>query len=200
MQTGLTHAVIEILTRFPKLGGLFGLLVAVAFGFLGIVHWNELQNMPASPERLALSEAVDRLRAGTDLWVEIEWVAWDCDNLVHTGSGSDADTEIVFTDETRSVLGVAEWSARLTCEEIQDHIAAGVLRAMSDGLYECLPGRGFDLAGYENADARLYLCTFCGRENSMVLVICAAVFVPLGLLMYPMCRIARRHYQRKGLL
>jgi hypothetical protein len=200
MQTGCVAALIEVLARFPKLGGAFGLLAAVAFGFLGITSWHELQEMPETPEQLTLSAAIARVTSGEEIWVEVEQVEWDCQNIVYSGSGSDTDTEIVFTDEPRSVLGVAQFERRLTYEEIAENPTVGVLRSMSDGFYERLPNRGFDLTEYENVDARLYLCTYCGRGNSTLGVICGVVLVPLGLLMYPLCLIMRKQYEKKGML
>lgn len=200
MRTGCTIGLIQLFARFPKLGGVLGLLVAGAFGFLGIVNWNELQTMPERPESLSLSDAIHRVNAEEDIWVEIEWVEWDCSNIVYSGTGSDAETEVIFTNESHSILGVAEFSRRLTCEDIVGSKAVGVLRPMTEGFYERLPKRGFDLADYgKNVDTRLFLCTYCGRGNSLLGVICATVFVPLGLLMYPLCLISRKDLEKKGL-
>lgn len=200
MRTGCTIGLIKLFTRFPKLGGLFGMLVAGVFGLSGIVQWNDLQSMPESPEALSLSDAIRRVNAEADVWVEIEWVEWDCHNIVHSGAGSDAETEVIFTNESGSVLGVAEFSSRLTCEDLVESTVVGVLSSMTDGFYKRLPERGFDLANYGRADTRVYLCTYCGRGNSMLAVICSAVFVPLGLMMYPLCLNLRKHYEKKGLL
>ena len=200
MRTGCTIGLIHLFARFPVLGGLFGLLAAGLFGFAGLVHWNELQDLPESPEVLSLSDAVHRVDSGEEVWVELEWVRWDCDNIVYSGAGSDAETDVIFTDEYGSILGVAEFSSRLTCEDLGGGTVDGMLRPMSGGFYKRIPKRGFDLTDYGNADVRLYLCTYCGRENSMLAVICGAIFVPLGLMMYPLCLSLRRHYQRRGML
>ena len=71
---------------------------------------------------------------------------------------------------------------------------------MSEGVYERLPERGFDLADYADADIRLSFCTYCGRGNSMLGVILGVVFVPLGLSLYPLCLYLRRDFRKKGLL
>ena len=57
---------------------------------------------------------------------------------------------------------------------------------------------GFDLTGYDDAVTRLFLCTYCGRNNSTLAVICGGVMVPLGLGMYPLCLGLKRHYEKKG--
>ncbi|MGD9406109.1 MAG: hypothetical protein PVH95_13265 [Anaerolineae bacterium] len=196
----LVHGALLLFARFPKVGGVFGLLVAAAFGFLGFSNWQDLQTMPEVPETLTLSEAVLRLEEAEDIWVELESVEWDCDNIVSSGGGSDARTNAIFTDEPHSVLGLATFSSRVSCAELPDGAVEGVLRRMSEGVYERLPGRGFDLAEYADANTRLSLCTFCGRGNSMLGVILGAIFVPPGLSLYPLCLYLREDFRKKGLL
>ena len=196
----LVHGALLLFARFPKAGGIFGLLSAAAFGFLGFSRWQELQTMPQYPERLSLSEAILWLDEVEDIWVELQWVEWDCDNIVSSGGGSDDRTDVIFTDESHSVLGRASFSYRVTCEDLPDGAVDGMLRRMSEGVYERLPERGFDLADHADADTRLSLCTYCGRGNSALGVILGAIFVPLGLAIYPLCLYLRREFTRKGLL
>jgi len=189
----LNHAALLLFARFPKVGGVFGLLAAAAFGFLGFSSWQDLQTMPEYPETLTLSEAILRLDEAEDIWVELERVEWDCDNIV----GGD---DVVFTDASRSVLGVAKYSDPVSCSNLADGAVVGVLRPMFDGVYERLPDRGFDLTDYADADTRLSLCTYCGRGNSKLGVIIGAIFVPLGLSLYPLCLYLRKDFVKKGLL
>jgi predicted outer membrane lipoprotein len=196
----LTGGLLLLFARFPWLGGVFGLLLAAAFGFLGVSSWHDLQTMPERPEVLTLADAALRVNAGEFLWVELEDIEWDCSNIVQSGGGSEARTEVVFTDESHNVLGVATFSDRLACEDIVAGTAAGILRRMSDGVYERLSPRGFDLAGYADVEARVSLCAFCGRRNSLLGVILAAIFVPIGLLMYPLCLYMRKDARKKDRL
>jgi hypothetical protein len=200
----LIELLTKLLARFPKLGGLFGLLFALAFGYTGFASWEMMQRMPRTPERLSLSEAASRASSGEDLWVEIASVKWDCRNVVYTRllDQRTTDTEVIFTDERAAVLGVALFreSRRLSCEDLPDTNVTGVLSRMGDTFYERMPKRGFDIAEYENAATRVRLCTFCGRPNSVGLVILAVIFVPLGLSMYPICLAMRKQYRDKGLL
>ena len=52
---------IRLLARFPKLGGLLGLLIAGGFGVLGVASWQQLRAMPDQPAQLSLSEAAEQL-------------------------------------------------------------------------------------------------------------------------------------------
>lgn len=183
------HALIEpLLSLFidhPRLGGLFGLVVAILFGYLGVSSWQAVQTMPQEPEQLALAEAVAAVQSGREnLWVSISDARWDCGNVVREGDR----TTVMFTDETQSVLGLAVFSGSqdMTCDDLSNAAATGVLRILGDREVERLDDRGFDLAGYEGASARVGLCTFCARGNSLGLVIVSAVMVVLGLAMYPM--------------
>ena len=196
----LVHGALLLFARFPKVGGVFGLLVAAAFGFLGFSSWQDLQTMPEVPETLTLSEVILKLEEAEDVWVELEWVEWDCDNIVSSGGGSDDRTDVIFTDESHQILGRAIFSSQVTCADLPDGAVEGVLRRMSEGVYERLPERGFDLADYADAETRLSLCTYCGRDNSMLAVILGAIFVPLGLSLYPLCLYLRKDFRKKGLL
>jgi len=196
----LVHGALLLFARFPKVGGVFGLLVAAAFGFLGFSSWQDLQTMPEVPETLTLSEAVLKLEETEDIWVELESVEWDCGNIISSGGGSDDRTDVIFTDESHQVLGRASFSSRVTCAELADGTVEGVLRRMSGGVYERLPERGFDLTRYIDADVRLSLCTYCGRGNSMLGMILGVIFVPLGLSLYPLCLYLRKDFRKKGLL
>jgi hypothetical protein len=196
----LVHGALLFFARFPKAGGVFGLLAAAAFGFLGVSSWLDLQEMPETPEALTLPEAILRLDEADDIWVELEGVEWDCGNTVPSQVTGDDRAEVVFTNESRTVLGVAIFSAPVTCVDLDGRTAEGVLSRMGDGFYERLSERGFDLTDYAVADARVHLCTYCGRGNSMLAIILAAIFVPIGLLMYPLCRYLQKESQKKGLI
>jgi hypothetical protein len=193
---------LSIFARFPKLGGLFGLIVATLFGILGVSSWQAYLNMPDTPKRISLAQAPSMLETEDEIWVEIDRVFWDCGNIVHTKSDTHYRTEIVFTDSARSILGLALFSKTkpLSCEDIQSQTASGTLRLMSDGVLKRMPERGFDLGGYHSFTSVVSLCTFCGRGNSLYLAIISVVMVPLGFIMYPLSIRLRRAYQKKGLL
>jgi hypothetical protein len=105
-------------------------------------------------------------------------------------------TSVVFTDQARSVLGLAVFSGSrdLTCDDLSGVAATGVLRILGDGEYQRLAVRGFNLSDYRGASARVGLCTFCNRGNSQGLVIISAIMVVLGLAMYP---ISLRLYRQR---
>lgn len=181
----LTQSLVNLFARYPRLGGLFGLAMAALFGYLGISSWQAMQTMPQEPQQLSLSEAVAAIQSsGEDLWVSIDDGWWDCGNMVREGDR----TTVIFTDQTQSVLGLAVFSGSrdMTCDDLSGAPATGVLRILGEREVERLDDRGFDLAGYEGASARVGLCTFCGRGNSLGLVILSAVLAVLGLAMYPM--------------
>ena len=188
---------LELLARFPRLAGLFGLVVAIAFGYLGIASWTALQEMPDAPPKVSLAQAVSLVSSGAEAWVDLDRVTWGCENIVH----GDADrTEVIFTDEVGSILGVALFSGsdHLCCAELADTHLTGILTQMGDGFLQRMPARGFDLARYDGVVARLHLCSFCGRGNSTGLVIISAVMVLVGLSLYPLCLFLRKRYMEKG--
>lgn len=180
----LTQPLVNLFARHPRLGGLFGLVMAFFFGFLGVSSWQEMQTMPQEPQQLALAEAVATVQSTREnLWVSIDDGLWDCANMVREGDR----TSVIFTDQARSVLGLAVFSGSrdLTCDDLSGVAATGVLRILGDGEYQRLAVRGFSLSDYRGASARVGLCTFCGRGNSQGLLIISAIMAVLGLAMYP---------------
>lgn len=194
---------LQLFAQYPKLGGLFGLVAAVAFAYLGFVNWNEVQKMPEAPINVSVTQAAALVNSGESAWVILQHIQWDCENIVHSYvSRRSYRTEILFTDETNSVLGVALFSRskRLSCAELTDTELTGVLSRIEDRFYERMPARGFNLTRYNGTTMRVHLCTFCGRDNSTLGVICGLVMAPLGLSMYPLCLSLRKHYLAKGIL
>ena len=178
------RVILALFARYPLLGGVFGLVLASVFGYVGLAASRDLRAMPQEPRRLSLAQAVAAMQSsGQDQWVAIDDVVWDCDNIVQEGDR----TAVIFADEARSVLGLATFTTRdLDCYGLELKDATGILRPLGDGEYAHLTSRGFDLSGYGSAAAKIALCTFCGRSNSSAFVVMAAIVVFLGLTMYPM--------------
>jgi hypothetical protein len=194
----MTHAVTHHLThwlgRYPRVGLAVGLAMAVAFSMTGVLFWNELQALPAQPETIAPSQVADRIAGGKSVWVEIKPVIWDCANILRYRSDGYARMKVVFTDETQSVLGVAEFgdADRLVCQDFGSS-ATGIADALEPAFYQGLPEGEFDLTNYQAATTRVRLCTYCGRHNSTLGVIFSFLMVLLGLGMYPLCLVMQRN-------
>ncbi len=180
----LVHPLIELFAAFPKLAGLFGLGIAILFGIGGVANLIEVQQLPEQPVQMALADVPAALESQKEIWAELSEVTWDCSNSIYDKSAD--RTAVVFTDQAQSILGVATFSDELKCSNMQGKPAAGIVSRMDDSFYTRLPGRGFDLSNYSAATTRLDLCTFCSRGNSIGLIVLSAIFVPLGLGMYPL--------------
>ncbi len=192
----LIHPLIELFAAFPKLAGLFGLGIAILFGIGGVANWNELQQIPEEPVQMSLADVPTALLSQNRIWAELSEVTWDCSNSIYDKSAD--RTEVVFTDQARSILGVALYGGKLSCNNMQGKTTGGVVSRMEDSFYTRLPGRGFDLSNYSEATVRLYLCTFCGRGNAIGLIVLSAIFVPLGLCMYPLALKLRADRDKKA--
>ncbi len=180
----LVHPLIELFAAFPRLAGLFGLGIAILFGIGGVATWIELQQMPEQPVQMSLADVPAALVSQNKVWTELSEITWDCSNSVYDKSVD--RTQVVFTDQGRSIFGVATFSDKLTCSDVQGKPAKGIVSRMDDSFYTRLPGRGFDLSAYAGATTKLELCDFCGRGNSILGIVLCAIFVPLGLCMYPL--------------
>lgn len=191
---------LRLFARFPMLGGLFGLIVTLGVGRIGLASWTELQTMPDTPPQVSLAQASHLVSSGGETWVDIERVRWDCQNTVYSRIGGSLSTEVLFTDETGSILGVAKFGGAEQCTDLQPTRLKGILSPMSDRFYQRMPERGFHITPYSKATVRVHLCAYCGRNNSIGALICSMVLAPLGLLMYPLSLALRRSYRKKGLL
>ena len=121
----LTIALTDFFARYPRVGGIFGLVIALAFGYLGFTTWQELQTMPQEPLALSLADATAAVRSsGQDQWVALDAVVWDCINIVQEGDRTSA----IFTDQGRSVLGLATFSGsgELTCDDLSSASASEI--------------------------------------------------------------------------
>ncbi|HLY29141.1 MAG TPA: hypothetical protein VKQ72_22540 [Aggregatilineales bacterium] len=194
-----TRGLIELFARFPKLGGLIGLLIAGAFGVLGVGSWQQLREMPDQPALLTLSDAAEQLHTHEQVWVQLSGVEWDCGNLVdETLLDGSHRTEVIFWDQASAVWGVALFSGQVRCRDLNSSKASGILTQMEAGFFDRLSQRGFDLTRYQGEKVRLNLCTFCGPANSTLGVVIGIIFVPIGLAMYPMCKGLQRYYRNKN--
>jgi len=189
-----------LFAKHPKLAGLFGLIVAIVFGILGLSAWNGAQKMPSTPTHITLNQIAATIKPNEEVWVEIDKVKWDCTNIVYTYSGIDLKTEAVFTDDTNSILGVAHFSLdqKPSCGDLNEINVKGTLLPMTDIFYSQMAGRGFQLAKYKNSAIRINLSTFGGPGNSQLLIFISLVMVLLGLALYPLCLYLKNRYPEVG--
>lgn len=132
----------NFLTRFfirqPKVVLVFGLAFALLFGALAIVGLRDVNRMPSAPQSVSISDA-NALAAsanGEQVWVSIEDGLLDCDNLIYRQVGSRTRTNVLVTNEAMTDVVVAEFSSRLTCEQILQQDLSGLLSKMSDRRYQ----------------------------------------------------------------
>ena len=182
----------RILITSPRLALWLGLAVAVAGVWISISYWQELRRMPSEPERVSLSQ-ISALGPGEERWVEITDARWDCQNLVHYEVARDTWTNAVFTDETQSIVGVATSSDQITCGELEQQLASGVVSRMGDADYTRLSRRGLNLAAYQETRTFLMLNTAGGRGNSRAGITVGVMFAVLGLALYPLSLRMQRH-------
>jgi hypothetical protein len=168
-----------------------GPLIAILFLWVGFSSWQELQRFPATPEVIPM-EMVSQSASEQSRWVHIEGILWDCQNIVYSSLTRNSRTEIIFFDHTQTLLGVATFNGKLTCDEIALRGSTGTVQRMTDRAVPLLQNRGFHLERYPNARDYVDFCSQCGPLNSLILVCLSSLMVPLGLLIYPLYRRAQR--------
>ena len=180
----------EFFTRFPRAALLFGLIIAVIFGFLGITSALTSAKLPASPRSLTMAQvaALPVADAGRQEWVTITDAVFDCSSLRPLDQ-----TQVLLTDVSRTTLIVATYSGKISCSKTKEIGATGFLSRMNAARFQrFLELKQFDLFGYGSVENYFDLCGFCGRSNSEGLVALSAVLAVSALVLYPYYRVQHR--------
>jgi hypothetical protein len=192
---------VALFVRYPKIAGLVGLVCALLFGNLAIFSYHETQRLPSTPIPVSVAEAAVLAPTGYDdrPWIEITDGVFDCESLRYKSVGGDNRTQIIVTDQARTIAIIAEYSTELTCQQVSENNATGLLSRMNERRYNrFLELNEFDLTGYEKTEVFMDLCAFCGRRNSQLLAVVGGILVVLSLSLYPICLAAHRKKVRAG--
>jgi hypothetical protein len=165
------------------IGVLVILTVGLAFGAVAISGWLDLQRLPSVPSRVSMSEAATLVADGSDKpWVEITDAVFQCDSLeVEKGDKGTGHTRIIVTDRNQRVVIVADYPGRLSCSEVRQREAVGLLSKMTQKRYDSfnlksawqtrVPGADvavaplYDLGAYKKAEVFMELDNPGGRSG-----------------------------------
>jgi hypothetical protein len=165
--------------------------IVVVFGYFGIDAWRDYRSFEDAPRQLTMHAAVDASESSRQ-WVALRGGAWRCDALMTNVPGGLAFVPAIVDDGS---IVVARFDHSIDCESVTAAPMTGVLETMDANRARDLRSAGLDLP----AGARLRtldVCDFCGRSNSRLGVIMCALFVLLGLSMYPLMLAYQRARQR----
>lgn len=193
---GLTR----IFAQCPICALIFGLPLAILFTCLAIFSWSNVQTLPERSETVPLSQIASKLESESRIWVVIPSVEWDCDNVIHDYVARSYNTEAIFTNPEHTIMGVATFSGRKTCEEIVQTELSGEVYFMNSAFLAKLPERGFDLAQHKGANTFVNVCTYCGRYNSLLGIWVCGILALTGLSLYPLSLSMNRRYRLTGRL
>jgi hypothetical protein len=191
---------IQTFAQCPKCALVFGLIFAIPFTAFAIFNWSHVQTLPERPESIPLSQIASKLESQSRIWVVIPSVEWDCDNVVHEHVARSYNTEAIFTNPEHTIMGVATFSGRKTCEEIAQTELSGEVYFMNSASLAKLPERGFDLAQHKGANTFVNVCTYCGRYNSLLGIWVCGILALAGLSLYPISLSMNRRYRLTGRL
>jgi hypothetical protein len=174
------------LLQHPRLAGLFGFVIALAFGALGVSSLIESRQLPDAPTVVTMAQFADALKTQDPYWAIIPNPQWDCSTLVHTKVGEDTHTEVFVRDPKNSVALLVTYIEPMECADLNQSQAVGVVRLMSEKYVQHLEQEG-RLAPFRDYRTLAYLCTTCGKQNSTWLLVISAIFVVIGLgITYPL--------------
>jgi hypothetical protein len=187
MENAIAMALTQFFIHNPKrvwLVSLFGIIVSGVFGY---TSYREIQRLPLQPEHLSLEDVVEKLNYNSNPWVTIEPVQWDCQNIRmdYKDFGTTVSlTYISFTNQDQSIVGMAYYSEKKTCEEVMSKGPTGTVTWMNAKAKAFYTKKGVNFTKYSHATAYVDLCSYCGRGNSELGLICAP-FIFLGCLALP---------------
>jgi hypothetical protein len=187
----MTNHLILLLLQHPRLAGIAGLFIAVLFAILGISSLQEMSRLPAAPSELTTAQFAGALQSQDRVWAIIQNPQWDCSTLVNTTTGEDTDTEIFIRDPENSVAILVTFTDPTECAALDPTQVTGVGYPISEKYKQILEQEG-RLAPVRDYKTLVALCTTCGRENSLWLIVLSGIFVVVGLAMYPLASLARR--------
>jgi len=171
----------------PGTIAIYGALSILLSCFIGFLSVKELAVLANEPQHMLISDAVSKV-SEKPLWVILDDIQWDCDHVFYFEDNRDSSTYIVFTNKEKSVLGFALFGGKKDCKVIRQNEVAGVLDVAVDrksrSLYSLLAENGFDIALHEKNGTLLSLCTYCGRENSLIGIILSVIFLGSGIFLF----------------
>jgi hypothetical protein len=185
------------LLQHPRLARLFGLFMVVVFGALGVSSLIDVSQLSDAPSVVTMSQFAETLKTQDRYWAIIPNPQWDCSTLLHTKVGDDMHTEIFIRDPENSIAILVTYIDPIECGDLDRAQAIGVGWLMSEKHIQNLEQEG-RLASFRNYRTLASLCTTCGKQNSTGLLVISAIFVVIGLAIYPLISSARREVERQS--
>lgn len=178
---------LDVFVERPGVAGVVGALAALA-SVVGLAFAvREYRRFPAEPAVVEAQQAAERARSGALAFVTIHDLALVC------GAGGETDRDIVARSPTgRPVL--VSFDGVTSCRDRDARPLTGVLREATESGKAHAIKRGMDLSQRPADEPLLLLCTYCGSGNATIGAAVSLFGLVVGLLMYPLSRLLRRHY------
>ena len=172
----LLHVIVHRSFQSKPVARVFGFSVAVIGAFIFITFYSELQEIPVTPEQLSIEEIPLEISKRDYLWVSIRDGKWDCNNIAQT----ETDTFAVLLNKDETLVIVANFDKKVTCEELTGFHPTGRLDKFVDREF-VYTSNYINFSNYEQMTSFLSLCAYCGRDNSQLGVLMGIFFALLGL-------------------
>ena len=171
------HALVDQSMHSKPVARVIGLVIASFGAFLALTMYEQLREIPKQPQAISIDQIVDEMSYRDHLWVSIVDGKWDCQNMAYTGK----DTFAVLSNQTETLVIVASFDEKITCEDLIEKRPTGRLSKFVQRQFIYI-SNFIDFSRYESNTIFLSLCTYCGRSNSQIGLVVGIVFLVLGLL------------------
>jgi hypothetical protein len=154
-----------------------GATLALLGIFFLLTAYENLQEIPKILPAYTMEQVAQEMRDSDHMWAAITDGEWDCKQLAYTGQ----DSFVVRSNAAASVILVATFDDKISCDEIQKELPAGRISHFMERQYIYVSNH-IDLASYAADTTILHICSYCGRSNSQIGIVVGFLFLVVGLL------------------
>jgi hypothetical protein len=151
------------------------------FGWLGLEAFRDYRTFGDEPLRTSVAGAVEASATGRQ-WVSVVGAPWRCAELLRGVPGGAA---FLPASAPEGATIVARFDQPIRCEAVVSRPLIGIVEPMAPQRARDLGAAGLRLP----ADAplrTLEVCSSCGKDNARMGILVCAVFVLVGLALYPL--------------
>ncbi len=190
----LEHYILKYIYKSRAASIIFCLLTLAFAVAIFALSYPEYQRLGAAPLKLTISQAIERVDRHP--WVLLTDARWHCDRQIPPIR--DNATFLQLSDPHDWHIIIADYSGSVNCLDKSLAAPTGTLSQMSEKMLgHFLRTGGLQAEQEQVVKKNIYhLCMYCGRDNSQLGIILAAIFALLSVVLYWLTEMFRTHAKR----
>ena len=190
----LEHQILKYIIRSRTASIVFCLITLVFAASIFSISYPEYQRLGSAPLKLTIAQAIEQVDQNP--WVLLTDAHWACDR--HIKPIRENATFLQLSDPSDKNIIIADYSGSVSCLDKSLTAPTGTLRKMPEKtLGHFLRTGGLQAEQAQVVNGNVYwMCMYCGRGNSQLGIILAAIFAILSVVLYWLTEILRIHSKR----